>query len=57
MLSKNQVKLIVANSVVVAVSPTDNSVFAFESDDIKLEMFPPGHDATRIIPIATVGVM
>jgi hypothetical protein len=47
----------VASRVVEAVNPMESSVLALESDEIKLDMFPPGQAATSIIPIATVGVM
>lgn len=46
-----------AKSVVRAVIDTDNSTLPFESDDMKLDMLPPGHDATKIIPMATIGVI
>ena len=36
----------------MAVSDTESSTFALESDDMKLEILPPGQDATRIIPSA-----
>ena len=42
-------------AVLNAVSDTDSSVFPLDSDVMKLEMFPPGHDATRIIPNAIIG--
>ena len=28
-----------------------------QEEEIKLEIFPPGHDATRIIPRAIIGVI
>lgn len=46
-----------ANAVLMALRVTDSSIFPFESDDMKLEIFPPGQDATRIIPNATIGVI
>ena len=46
-----------AKAVVTAVIEIDNSVLPFDSDEIKFEMLPPGHDATKIIPIATIGVI
>ena len=46
-----------AAMVVMAVIDTDNSMLPFENADIKFEILPPGHDATRIIPMATIGVM
>ena len=46
-----------ARAVLIALSDTDNSMFAFESELMKLEMFPPGHEATRIIPMAMVQLM
>lgn len=42
-------------AVLNAVSETDSSELPLESDVMKLEMFPPGHDATRIIPRAIIG--
>ena len=42
-------------AVLKAVSDTDSSVLPRESEVMKLEMFPPGHDATRIIPSAIIG--
>ena len=46
-----------ANAVVIAVSDTESSIFPLDREDMKFEMFPPGQDATRIIPSATIGVM
>ena len=46
-----------ANAVVIAVRDTESSMFPFEREDMKFEMFPPGQDATRIIPSATIGVI
>ena len=46
-----------ARAVLMAVRLTDSSMLALESEEIKLEMFPPGQEATRIIPIAIVQVM
>ena len=46
-----------AKAVVTAVIEIDNSVLPFDSDEIKFEMFPPGHDATKIIPNAIIGVI
>ena len=45
----------VAVQVLTAVILMDNSVFPLEKEDMKLEMFPPGQDATRIIPNAIIG--
>ena len=42
-------------AVLNAVSDTESSEFPLESDVMKFEMFPPGHDATRIIPSAIIG--
>ena len=42
-------------AVLIAVSETDNSVFPLESEVMKFDMFPPGHDATRIIPSDIMG--
>ena len=46
-----------AKAVVIAVIDTDSSILPFASDEIKFEILPPGHDATRIIPRATIGVI
>ncbi len=43
------------SAVFMAVSETDSSTLAFESEDMKLEMFSPGHAATSIIPSAIMG--
>lgn len=42
-----------AERVAAAVKLTESATFALESDDIKFEIFPPGHAAIRIIPMAT----
>ena len=42
-------------AVLNAVNETDNSVFPLEKDVIKLDIFPPGHAATSIIPKAIIG--
>ena len=39
--------------VVIVVRLTDNVIFDFEIDEIRLETFPPGQDDTSIIPKAT----
>ena len=39
--------------VVIVVRLTDNVIFAFDIEEIKLDTFPPGHDETNIIPNAT----
>lgn len=44
----------IASAVLMAVRLTDSSTFAFESELMKLEMFPPGQEATSIIPMAMV---
>ena len=44
-----------ASPVDMAVSVTDSSVLARDSDDMKLEMLPPGQAATSIMPMATIG--
>ena len=46
-----------AKAVVMAVIDTDNSTLPFESDDIKFEILPPGHEATSNIPMAIIGVI
>ena len=46
-----------ANAVVIAVSDTESSIFPLDREDMKFEIFPPGQDATRIIPSATIGVI
>jgi len=45
------------NTVPIAVRLIDNSTFPFEIEDMKLEILPPGHAATRIKPIAMVCVI
>src|SRR5690554_5064853 len=42
-------------SVARPVSETESATFAPEIEDIKLEMFPPGQEATNIIPNANAG--
>ena len=44
-----------ARAVLMAVRDTDNSTFALDSDDMKLEMLPPGQEATRIMPSPIIG--
>ena len=44
-------------AVVMAVIETDRAVLPFDSAERKLEILPPGHDAIRIIPKATMGVI
>ena len=44
-------------AVLNAVNDTESSVFPFERLVMKLEMFPPGQDATRIIPRAIIGLI
>ena len=46
-----------AANVAMAVKLTDKARFPFASDEIKFEIFPPGHAAIRIIPRPTVGVI
>ena len=46
-----------AIAVVAAVSDTDNSMLPFDSEERKLDMFPPGQEATNIMPRAIIGVM
>ena len=46
-----------AAEVVTADIDTESSRLPFEIEVIKFDTFPPGHDATKIIPIATIGVM
>ena len=46
-----------AEIVAMAVMLTDNATFPFASEEMKFEIFPPGHEATSIIPNAMVGVM
>ena len=46
-----------AKAVVMAVIETDSSMFPLESEEMKFEMLPPGHDATKIIPRAIIGVI
>lgn len=47
--------IITAESVVIAVILTDKATLPLASDDIKLEMFPPGQAATKNIPNAKLG--
>ena len=42
-------------AVLKAVRETESSVLPLESEVMKFEMFPPGHDATSIIPRAIIG--
>jgi len=49
--------MIIAASVAIAVRLTDKATLPFAREDMKLDILPPGHAATRIIPIATVGVI
>ena len=44
-----------ASAVEMAVSDTESSMLALPSEDIKLEMLPPGQAATRIIPSPIIG--
>lgn len=44
-----------ASRVAIAVKLTDKATFALASDEMKLEILPPGHAATKIIPSAMVG--
>ena len=44
-----------ARAVEMAVRLTDSSMFAFARDDMKLEMLPPGQEATRIMPRPIMG--
>ena len=59
MLHKKKFKgvIIGAAAVVIAVKDTESSIFPFEREEIKLEMFPPGQEATKIIPRAIIGVI
>ena len=43
--------------VVTADIDTESSRLPFEIEVMKFDTLPPGHDATKIIPIATIGVM
>lgn len=43
------------NTVAMAVSETESAILALETEEIKLETFPPGQAATRIIPKARAG--
>ena len=44
-------------AVVMAVSDTDSAVLPLDKAERKLEILPPGHDAIKIIPSATIGVI
>ena len=46
-----------AIAVEIAVIDTESSMLPFDSDEMKFEILPPGHDATRIIPNAIIGVI
>ena len=46
-----------ANEVVMAVNEMESAVLPLERDERKLDMFPPGQDATNNIPNAIIGVM
>ena len=48
---------IMAEIVAIAVRLTDKATLPFEREEIKFEMFPPGHEATKIMPMAMVGVI
>ncbi len=39
--------------VVMPVRLTERVMFDFEMEEIRLDTFPPGQEATRIIPSAT----
>jgi hypothetical protein len=43
-------------NVAMDVNETDKATFAFDSELIKLEIFPPGHEATKNIPNAKPGL-
>ena len=49
--------MIGASDVVIAVSETDSTMFPLDRDERKFDMFPPGHEATSIIPRAIMGVI
>ena len=42
-------------AVLKAVSDTESSEFPLEREMMKLDMFPPGHEATSIIHKAIIG--
>ena len=46
-----------AASVAIAVRLTDKATFPLASEEIKLEILPPGQAATKIIPRPMVGEM
>lgn len=46
----------IAPRVAKPVRLTDNAALAFAIELMKFEMFPPGHEATKIIPKATEGL-
>ena len=52
-----KLKGVVKNAVtdVIAVNVTDSATLPLASNEKKLEAFPPGHGATRIIPSAIPG--
>ena len=41
----------------MAVRETESSILAFEIEEMKFEILPPGQEATRIIPKAIIGDM
>ena len=45
----------IASAVLMAVRDTESSMLAFDRDDMKLEILPPGHEATRIMPRPIIG--
>jgi len=48
---------ITASTVPIAVRLTERATLALAKLEIKLEIFPPGHEATKSIPKATEGVI
>ena len=46
-----------ARAVLIAVRLTESSTFAFDRELMKLDMLPPGQEATNIMPIAMVQLM
>ena len=45
-----------AQTLATAVMHTDKAAFPLAREVIKLEMLPPGHAATSIMPRATLGI-
>ena len=49
--------MMMQTAVLNAVSATESSLFPFDREVMKFEMFPPGQAATRIMPSAIIGLI